>query len=68
MTDRKSDLEQEVQASLAPCPFCGGQPTYRLSRWSGECSTISCSSCALTMRETKRGTWTDLPDRWNRRA
>ena len=58
-------LEQEINATLAPCPFCGEAPRYSLSRYPGVRSIIQCAPCQVVMGETMRGILRDLPDRWN---
>lgn len=57
--------EQEINATLAPCPFCGEAPRYSLSRYPGVRSIIQCAPCQVVMGETTRGILRDLPDRWN---
>ena len=58
-------LEQEINSTLAACPFCGERPRYSMSRYPGVRSIIQCSPCAVVMGETAAGNWRDLPDRWN---
>ena len=62
---RHQALEDEVNRTLAPCPFCKQPAKYQMSIWAGERSIIQCGPCAVVMGETAARNWLDLPTRWN---